>query len=93
VRSAAIPDDGSVMDDDEDVVRDLYERLKTERAGTVLALWPDGGVTVEGFGFHRQRERDGVMVDPLLTVPAKSPITFRELLERLRRARERQQGW
>src|SRR4029078_13110919 len=35
----------------EAIARLVYDRLETMRAGRVLAVWPDGTVTEEGFGF------------------------------------------
>ncbi|MBI2766511.1 MAG: hypothetical protein HYX53_11455 [Chloroflexi bacterium] len=67
----------------EQVARELYERIQTERAGTVLAVWADGSITVEGYGFFARPHRDGHLRRPLASYPAKTSISYHDVLGRL----------
>lgn len=66
----------------EGIARWAYEALPAMRAGTVLAIWPDGSTSVEGFGFRGRRE-DGRLVEPVASFPAQSTASFRDLRRRV----------
>ena len=72
----------------EEVAREVYERLAKERDGRILAVWKDGSITVEGFGYRGKRTPDGI-IEPVVTYPAKAPMSYEEVLERLERGLER----
>ena len=69
----------------EEVAREIYERLSQELDGMVIAVWADGTVEVVGFGFRGRRDAEGAWHEPVATYPAKSPMSYREVLERLER--------
>lgn len=66
----------------EDVAREVFERLPRERDGTVLAVWKDGTITVEDFGFRGRRTTSG-RLEPIVTYPAKAPLSYYEVEQRL----------
>ncbi|MCK9520660.1 MAG: hypothetical protein M0R74_16795 [Dehalococcoidia bacterium] len=71
----------------DDVATELYSRLRTERDGRVLAVWLDGTITVEPFSFRDGRRHPGGEWEPvLLSLPAKAPLSFREIMDRLQLA-------
>lgn len=72
----------------EDVAREVFERLSRERDGTILAIWKDGSVTVEDFGFRGRRTATG-RIEPVITFPSKSPLTYHEVEQRLTAALQR----
>jgi hypothetical protein len=68
----------------ESIASELYNRIRTERDGRVLAVWFDGSITVESFAFRDGRwlAREG-WEPALLSIPAKAPLSYREILDRL----------
>ncbi|MCC7365418.1 MAG: hypothetical protein IT303_13715 [Dehalococcoidia bacterium] len=76
------------MDIDQ-VARDVYDRVRSERDGTVIAVWGDGGVEVVGFGYRGRRTHDGAWLEPIASVPAKAPITYHEIRTRIERGLRR----
>ena len=70
------------VEDVEGIARWAYEALAAMRAGTVLAIWPDGSMSEEGFGFRGRRvEKD--LFEPVASFPAQSTMSLRELRRRL----------
>lgn len=69
----------------EDVVDEVAGRIWTERAGSVLAIWADGRMTVEGLGFYGHRRADGTWSVPLASFPALRPVTHEQIETRLMR--------
>jgi hypothetical protein len=78
-------------DDLEALARSAYGALAQQPAGTILAVWHDGSFTREGFGF-RWRQADGKMIEPVVTFPSKSAISYEELRRRLVDAFGNRQG-
>lgn len=72
----------------EDVAREVFERLSRERDGTILAVWKDGEITVEDFGFRGRRTAAG-RIEPIVTFPAKAPLTYYDVEQRLTAALQR----
>lgn len=64
------------------IARWAYDALSSYRDGTILAVWPDGSMTQEGFGFRGRRD-DGRLVEPVATFPAKSPLSYSEMRKRV----------
>jgi hypothetical protein len=69
-------------DDLEALARSVYNALAQQPAGTILAVWRNGSFTREGFGF-RWHQAEGKMIEPVVTFPSKSAISYRELRKRL----------
>ncbi|MGE5595921.1 MAG: hypothetical protein ACM3S1_07795 [Hyphomicrobiales bacterium] len=67
----------------EAVAEDVYRMMRENRYGTVIAVWKDGSITVEGFAFRGRRQPDGARIEPIVTYPSKASLTYREVLERL----------
>jgi len=67
----------------EAIARLVYDRLETMRAGRVLAVWPDGTVTEEGFGFPGQRRRGDGWESAVTSFPAGTQMSYYDMLQRL----------
>ncbi len=69
------------------IAEELHARLHKERDGSVLAVWYDGSITVEQFSFREGRRLpDGSWEPSLVSIPAKAPLTVRDILARLEAA-------
>lgn len=72
-----------VVDDVEGISREVFDALADTRAGMVLAIWRDGSVTAEGFGFRGRRRSDGTIIEPVASFPGRASLTYFEVLQRL----------
>ena len=70
------------VEDVEGIARWAYEALPAMRAGTVLAIWPDGSMSEEGFGFRGRRE-DGRLVEPVVSFPGGVTTSFWDVRRRV----------
>jgi hypothetical protein len=68
----------------EDVAARVFELMQLEHPRRVIAVWPDGSITVEDFGFYGRRRQDRSWDVPLLSFPAGSMASEHEILQRLR---------
>lgn len=71
------------VNDVEGICREVYDSLAVTRAGMVLAIWRDGSVTTEGFGFRGRRRSDGSLIEPVASFPGRASLTYYEVLQRL----------
>ena len=64
------------------IARWAFESLASQPDGTILAVWPDGSMTQEGFGFRGRRE-NGRLIEPVATFPAKTHLSYHGVHKRL----------
>src|SRR6185312_14853061 len=67
----------------EAIARLVYDRLGTMRAGRVLAVWADGTITEEGFGFPGQRRSGDGWESAVTSFPAGTQMSYYDMLQRL----------
>jgi hypothetical protein len=77
----------AVREDDvveiDEVARNIYNLLQSERWSTVVAVWKDGSVSTHGLGFRGRLQPDGTYEHPLLTYVAGSDLSYHEVAARL----------
>jgi hypothetical protein len=71
------------VEDVEGIARWAYEALPAMHAGTVLAIWHDGSMSEEGFGFRGRRQEDGRLVEPVASFPGRVTTNFWEVRRRV----------
>jgi len=72
------------------IVAKVAELVRQPAAVRVFAVWPDGEVTEEGFGFRGVRRPDGSLEEPVATFVSGarlSPDKIRARIERGARSR------
>lgn len=67
----------------DDLVRSVEARLRVSHGSQAFAVWPDGSVTEEAFGFRHREHQNGQLQVPLATFQSDKRMSqafIRELI-------------